>query len=336
MCLVPALSGCELSRPEGAYTPFVPEAGAPIVEFEDGSVGNGPPINIPGMGGDDDGGGGGTTIPEPDNESYKGLVGSFAMRLDEDTFSSSKTGGLVSVDLSMDNRVSRFLLAQIEERDGRLVSSEWLCHQTHVHVCKSSQCKSATTTIFPSAARLLPTAVPITRDLTLSPDGTLAAPLASTYLGFDASADKALPTSTKDERMWDPIPDVSGREGLYTDLSMTVQVNNILGAESVRCQLSVVQRLELGWSVSVKNGDVLELGSQPGTFEVGPATSGAILAAVAQPTNKTEDCKGNGTSQDSTTKRAAVAQFHALGAKRVKACPTLHEFDNMLPAAPLP
>ncbi len=125
-CLLPVLAGCQLSRPDGAFPVEEMEAGAPLVEFPDAGGGGGGSVVIPG---DGDGPGDGDTAPEippPEDETFEGLVGTFLMRFDEDTFTSSSSGGVLSIDLNMNNRVTRFVLAEIVEEDGQLVSTEWL------------------------------------------------------------------------------------------------------------------------------------------------------------------------------------------------------------------
>ncbi len=177
----------------------------------------------------------------------------------------------------------------------------------------------------------MPTALPIKRTLKLGDDGTLSAPLASTYLGFDASSNNNPPTSTSDPRMWDPLPGTSGREGLYTDLSITVKPNAIIAAETVRCQLSIVQKLETGWSVRVREGDTHALHGKSGKFQVGPATGGSILDAKANPSSRLDDCKGNNaSSKDKTTVLDSAAHFHFLSSARVRTCPKVEEFEAVL------
>lgn len=325
LCALPTLVGCQLSRPEGVYDFIEPEAGAPLVEFPEDELDSGSPVVVLPPG---DGAMPGAEIPEPANALYKDLVGTYLMRFDEETFTQSSSGGIVSVTISATSTVSRFVLGQIEERDGKLKSREWLCHQTNATVC-SSDCKSAVTKIHPNAMGIARrTAFPFERELTLGEaTGELRASSATIYLGYDAKDDKQLPTSTNDARVWDPDAVRAGREGFYTDVSITIDAG--LTKETVRCQLSLVQKFSMDWLVpSVKSGATYSLEGKQGSFEVQSTRADTkILDALGS--SSSANCKDD-SPPDVEQRLPNRLLFRFYSKERVFECPSLTDFEGQL------
>lgn len=316
------LTGCELSRPEGAFNPVYPEAGAGLDEEFNG--------------GDGDGDGGGDTMPgEPEDpfggvgvgevqtESYKDLVGYYLARFDEHTFGSSTSSG---VTIRADNLISRFMSIRIYEDKGVLKSQEQLCGQANTHKCSctsaTSSCKcSSTTTIDRKAAEMFASIPKLERDLVLE-DGMLTAPVRSTYLGYKASAsDHGLPASSSDTRVWD-ITSAPGGEGVYTSLKMSVDVP-VFG-RTIECQVSIVQELALTWDAKVKKDGGFVLNGVRGEFDVKGTTSD-ILDAKAGSAEDAKTCMGDNAEPEKSLE--AVVQFLKVDVPR---CPKNSEFESML------
>jgi hypothetical protein len=318
LCLTAAslTEACTLSRPEGAFNPVYPEAGV-LDDFDEGDGdapgdGDGPDVF-------EDAG-----MAEPTNDKFKGIVGTYLARFDEHSRTVSQLGPPVGA-ISSNSRTSRFFLLRIEEKNGMLVSTEQMCGQSNASTCEKN-CETSTK-LFSEAAALIPKSPKIVREITLNEKtGFIEAYSASTFLGYNPTeGDRALPTSIEDPRLWNK--DSDGREGLYTELKITVEV---LGApSSVVCQVNMVQELKIAWNanVSTRTEGVFSLGGAKGQFSSGD-TKSDILDAKANPADKREDCMGDGQTDGSTDVERGIVAFKKT---ELTKCPKVSEFETLIP-----
>ncbi|MFT3922945.1 MAG: hypothetical protein QM778_10455 [Myxococcales bacterium] len=330
-CLCGVLSGCELSRPEGAYNPMYPDA-APLDDFPDaGDDQQGTVDNTPDTFKD-------ASVTEmPKDDSHAGLLGFYLARFDEPQTSSTYVGDPVGTLLVKSVTSRYFLILVNEDESGKLKSTEHMCGQTVASTCEQN-C-TASTSLFPSAAAKIPSSLPITRTLDLVKDkdtGPLNAPAASTYLGYDGTeTDHALPTSLSDPRIWPGSG--AGQEGLYTQLQLKVSAFGI--DSGLTCQVNIVQQLRMNWTAYTAQQDgSFKLDGARGTFQTsfgsaGETTKTSILAAKADPSSKQSDCMGTGGSNPQTTFGANVVVFKKTDLKK---CPKISDFDKLVPAELVP
>ncbi len=313
-----ALGGCQLSRPEGAFDPVYPEeqelndpnAPAPM----DMGDGDGPAVFV-------------DASVEATTDIYKGIVGTYLARFDERSTAVTQVG--FGGGISTSSVTSRFFLIRIEEgQNGTLISREQLCALSTDDTCQPN-CDTSTK-IFSDAAARIPKSRQIVRELAFDEQSrSLYAKGASTFLGYDATdTDRALPTSLEDPRVWRGSG--PGREGLYMDLRLTVQV---LGAPtSVICQVNMVQELNITWNAKVNSWDdeVPYVLDKAGGFFDSVASTSDILGAVAKPADKHSDCMGKNQDSGDSPKPAVERGLVKFRATSLTSCPQLSVFEKEL------
>jgi hypothetical protein len=321
------LVGCVLSRPSGAYDPVYPDEDASLRNLDAAAaVETGPPPPTMPLGGDDAGvGEGGTTVLP----TYPGMVGTFLVRYDEKTTDVANDGALVS--LSTIDVVSRYSLLYVAQKGSDPTSynsREYLCHETLNYSCQAG-CTKASAQI-PSAvddliAKYVP---PMDRMLTFQ-NGRLAAPSATTFVGYDGTKNPTPPEQgdTTDSRIWDSLAG-GGREGLYTALSLTTSG---FPSQTVMCQEVIVQKLVLNWQVSVPSSKKLEEADPATAIFDSSQSETNIVDAQASPTSYRNNCLGKSGTPPNAQPPITRMRFARPASSMTSSCPPLDYFLTLLP-----
>jgi hypothetical protein len=348
-----ALAACELPRPEGTFTELeasLPDASiaaslgrsdamvaAPAIPgglvTAGGTQGGGFPGANPGGGtpgaGDAGGFGGGvggaadaSATLSAAEQALRKLEGRYLMRMD--MFSTATvTSGLIS--LSTSNRVSHLIATQLFVENGQLKGFEQLCHQTFAHRCTTKSCSSLSTTMSPVMTDFFVRAKPIERSYVLS-NGMLEGRSNTLALGYDATTDAKLPT-VPDNRVWDPVPGNTTREGLLLALDLAALKN-------VRCDVYTTQ-IFISKILATKLAGTADAPVLQMTPKFGLDTSGSDGATLG---SNSADCKaddGAPPSEGEQYVRFARVEPSEFGGEQGGAfwnCPTQDVWDKRLPA----
>lgn len=326
-----ALTACSVERPPGSYEPEQDDASddddetSPFERDDAGSRRDGR-IPLPEAG-----------KPRPDARVDAGsaedggqlvevkgpldkLAGRYLMRLD--LYSRVTSTGTPS--LSLNNRMSNLFVVDVRVEDDRLVATEMLCEQTYAHQCLSSSCKSWVTRVSPAVVdEFFTPDRAIERTYNLDEEtGKLTGEKKTLSLGFDEQSGKtALPTQPSDTRVWK----VGSGSGVYTEFEASVSVP-VVGTQTVRCQVSNVQRIETEFSAMLSQDEPTLEGVNIQVDISG--TTANVIHATGTPSTQCTPAKLQEQAPEDETATLKFKRFDGDG------CPTAGEFDAELAASP--
>lgn len=310
--IVPALLGlfgCDLPLPAGNYTPEdldkmmgIGDAGRGdamvVLPPTPGGAQGGAGGTVGGTVGGTAGGaaGGGEGGGNPDDARLQALAGQYLMRMD--MLSTASVQVLPAVRVGTRNRISYLLVTEIYVEAGQLKSNERLCHQLFAHTCTEG-CSTLSTTTYPAVTDKLVEAPFSQRSYALTATDLTGNTLRMN-LGFDASSNEALPTSSSDARVWDIVSGNGDREGMMARLDSK-------GLFSVSCDVYSVQSF-----VSKITGKLGGTSSAPTlvgqTFKLD--TSGADAKSLGASDSKcTDDGKNPPTQGEQTVRFASASEI---------------------------
>lgn len=312
------LTACDLPLPSGAYEPDDLDLKTGIGDA--GRSGDAmvdlPPVPGGTMTGTPDSGGTGddSGVASGDEQRLQALAGRYLMRMD--MFSKATVDALPGLQLVTRNRISHLLVSELYVEGGELKSNERLCHQTFAHACEKG-CTTLKTVMLPQVTDKLVGIPPSARSYTLS-GSELSGNSIKMLLGFDFSANQALPTSNSDNRVWD-IGGTAG--GMMAHLDST-------GLFAVSCNVFSVQTFasklsgRLGGSAAAPS-----LVGQSFTLD----TTGAIAKSLGASDSKCTDKGGPDPVQGQQTVRFFAAPY--LDRAALFGCPDAALWEQDLPAA---
>jgi hypothetical protein len=263
-----ALVACTSERPEGAYTPVYAEAGACKKGFTCPTADAGRVPEGEDAGDEEILDADASEMSEPDAgeidvdaaANYLArLEGHYLMRVDiYSTLDETRSG----TRLALKNRVSNLFLTELTAGEGQLLASEKPCFQSSAHECMDGTCSGWTTAYADGVATEMQKLAPVTRAYTVDRAGNLSAPVAFLALGYrDDVPDRALPTSTADERVWvlDSSEPVTLR-GVATIL--TGSVGSLPLRLQLNCEVDSVQKFATAFKAELGTLDAAGLAAR--------------------------------------------------------------------------
>lgn len=313
-----AFAACEISRPAGSYTPEeraptiaeitrekpMPDAGTEDTDSE--VVPDMEPTEDPSV----------TTDPA---DPLSKLVGNYLMRVDVYSEADVSQSGTA---VSTSNRVSNLLLAKVRLQDGRLISSETLCHQSYSTTCLKNTCSEWKTEVVSAIAKRYFPQLKVERAYDVNDTGKLVAERSVLALGFDEDAAvDALPINTLDPRVWVTTPNNTAIYGLGT------VINAKVGFVLLECLVNAVQRFAtaFGGQLDMSLSDPL---TQKAMLVDTGGTAGATVDAKGSPNppcNKSSIDAAGAKANESTT----VVRFRRTDLAN---CPaSISDFESKFP-----